>query len=633
MADTSARPPRPGLFANLRFDALAGFLVSLIALPLCLAVARASGFPPVAGIWTAVAGGLIATWVSDSPLTIKGPAAGLIVVVAGSVTGLGRDFVPDPTAEQRRAAVATRAAEPKGPPARGRGEGGSRLAGEAGEEFDKELEGRRAVEGYKLTLGIAVVAGVIQVLLGLLRAGRLVDFFPLTPVHGMLAGIGIIIIAKQAYAVAGVDGPKVGKSLPELFGLAPPHPGGGEPPGVIQVLAEFPSRVTHFNPEILVIGVVSLVILFAHYVVKNRWVKRVPAQLVVLVVAVALGSQWVFDLGHEHKHLLPAHLLDGGPDDGEAVRWPQFLVEMPDVLAEPQKAFFLPDFRGVATLSGLRWVFLFVAVGSLESLLAAKAVDLLDPWKRKTDFDRDLIGIGIANAAVAAVGGLPMISEIVRSKANIDNGGRGRVSNFSHGVFLLAAVLAMPGVLREVPLAALGAVLVFAGFRLANPSEFVKAFPIGAEQLVVFVGTVLVTLATDLLVGVTAGIGLELAFHVIRGGPARTLFLFQSDVEAAETDGDERAVLLVNRAATFTNWMGLRKAILTEAGRRREVVVDLSRARLVDHSVMEKLHELEAELAAGGKHLTVTGLDGHKPLSSHPLAARTSTNPAPVLPR
>jgi len=628
----AAPPPiRPGLFGNIRFDALAGLLAFMIALPLCLAIARASGFPAIAGVWTAVAGGLIATWITNSQLTIKGPAAGLIVIVAGAVNSLGNEFVSEPTAGEQASLVADLTPKVKAE---------EKWADRPEEEIALEVETRlteklnadRAWAGYRLTLGIGLVSGVIQVLLGLVRAGRLVDFFPLTPVRGMLASIGIIIIAKQLYVVTGVDAPKEGKSLLELFGLASHHAaeGGGEPPGPIQLFAEFPARVVSFNPEILVIGLVSLVILFAHFFIKNKWVKMVPAQLIVVLVAMLLGSQLVFDLDHEHKHLLPAHLLDGEPDNGEVVKWPKFLVDIPNVVAEPQKAFTLPDFRGVATATGLKWLFLFVVIGSLESLLAAKAIEQLDPWRRKTDFDRDLIGAGLANALVACAGGLPMISEIVRSKANIDNGARTKMANAWHGLFLLAAVLTIPGVLHEIPLAALGGMLVFTGFRLANPSEFVKTFRTGAEQFVVFVGTILITLATDLLIGILCGIALEVMFHVIHGAPFRSLFLFKSEVEAVETDSDERAVLRVNSAATFTNWMGLRKAIMIEAGRKQEVVVDLSHTRLVDHSVMEKLHELEHELAASGKKLHVTGLDNHKPLSAHPLAARKS-NGAPQM--
>lgn len=591
-APPSAPPPvKSGLFGNIRFDALAGFLVFLIAMPLCLAIAKASGFPPIAGVWTAVAGGLIATWVSNSQLTIKGPAAGLIVVVAGSVTGLGREFVPEPTVEERSALVAS---------------------GQTNEQITQRVEDERAEVGYRMTLGIGVMSGVLQVLLGLVRAGRLVDFFPLTPVQGMLASIGIIIIAKQIYAVTGVP-------------LPPTHPG-EEPPGPLVLLAEFPARIAQFNPEILVIGGISLVILFGHFFIKNRWVKMVPAQLVVLVAAIALG--FAFDLNHEHKHLLPAHLFAGQPDNGEVVKWPQFLVNMPNVLAEPQKAFTLPDFRGVATLAGLKWLFLFVAIGSLESLLSAKAIEQIDPWRRKTSFDRDLIGIGLANALVACVGGLPMISEIVRSKANIDNGARTRMSNAFHGVFLLAAVLTIPGLLHEIPLAALGAMLVFTGFRLANPSEFVKTYKIGTEQFVVFVGTIIATLATDLLIGVACGIGLKMMFHLRNGAPLRG-FVW-SDVNTM-TDGDKKVTILVRRAALFSNWLGLRKVILTQAELRDDITLDLSQTRLVDYSVMEKLHGLERELAEVGKSLKVVGLDDHKPLSNHPLAARKSGITAPTV--
>jgi MFS superfamily sulfate permease-like transporter len=366
-----------------------------------------------------------------------------------------------------------------------------------------------------------------------------------------------------------------------------------------------------------VIGLVSLGILFAHYFIKNKWVKMVPAQLVVLVAAVNLG--FAFDLEHEHKHLLPTHLFNGMPDNGEVVRWPQFLVNMPNVLAEPQKAFTLPDFRGLATLSGLKWLFLFVAIGSLESLLAAKAIEQFDPWHRKTNFDRDLIGIGLANALVACVGGLPMISEIVLSKANIDAGGRTKQANAFHGLFLLLAVLAIPGLLHEIPLAALGAMLVFTGFRLANPAEFVKTFKIGTEQFIVFVGTIIATLATDLLIGIGVGIALELAFHLWHGAPLRGLIW--SDTRIV-TNGDQQMTIVVGKAALFSNWLGLRKVILTQAELRDDIILDLTKTKLVDHSVMEKLHEIQVTLAEAGKTLTVVGLDNHLPLSKHPMAAR-----------
>ncbi|MFO0848464.1 MAG: SulP family inorganic anion transporter [Gemmataceae bacterium] len=550
----AAPPLAPGVFGNLRFDAVAGFLVFLIAMPLCLAIARASGYPPIAGIWTAVIGGFLCSLISNSELTIKGPAAGLIVIVYGAVSELGAEF-------------------------------GGELA-----------EADRAMLGYKLALGIGVTAGVIQILFGLVRAGRLVDFFPLTPVHGMLASIGLIIIVKQVYEVLG----------------ATPEKGAGP----LQLIANLPAALRGLNPEIAIIGLTGLAILFGLPFVRLGWVRKVPAQLVVLLVAVGLGV--AFDLEHKHTYLFPDSFFDTN-HRAEYEVGPRFLVDMPEVLRDASAAFALPDFRGVATATGLKYVVLFALIGSLESLLSAKAIELLDPWRRKTNFDRDLLATGLANTLASAVGALPMISEIVRSKANIDNGARTRAANFVHGACLLAFVLLFPNLIHRIPLAALGAMLVYTGFRLASPKEFVRTYKVGSEQFVVFVGTIVVTLATDLLIGIAAGIALKVLFHLWHGVPVTGLL--KSDVEVVP-EGDRLVVLVVKRAAVFSNWLGVRAAVLKQAAGRDEVVIDLSHTRLVDHSVMEKLHELEREFAEGGKQLKVIGLDAHTPLSAHPLAAR-----------
>ena len=309
-------------------------------------------------------------------MTIKGPAAGLIVIVFGAVSELGTEF-------------------------------GAGLS-----------DGDKALLGYKLALGIGVTAAVIQILFGLLRAGRLADFFPLTPVHGMLASIGLIIIAKQIYDVMG----------------ATPEKGAGP----LALYANLPSSLGKINPEIAIIGGLSLLILFGLPLLRLSWVKKVPAQLIVLVAAVGLGV--AFDLEHRHTYLFPDSFFDSN-HKAEYEVGPRFLVDMPNVLENARDAFALPDFRGVATATGLRYIILFCLIGSLESLLSAKAIELVDPWRRKTNFDRDLLAIGVANTLASSIGGLPMISEIVRSKANIDNGARTRAANFFHGLFLLGFVV------------------------------------------------------------------------------------------------------------------------------------------------------------------------------------------------
>ena len=551
-ANTSV--PSSAFFGNFRYDFLAGFLVFLIAMPLCLAIARASGFPPIAGIWTAVVGGILCSILSNSEMTIKGPAAGLIVIVFGAVTDLGNHF------------------------------------GEGLSDADK------AFLGYRLALGIGVAAGVIQILFGLLRAGRLTEFFPLTPVHGMLASIGIIIIAKQSY---------------EVLGASP-----NAKDGPLQLLAHLPAAFSNLNPEIACIGGVSLLLLFGLPLLPFRFVKRIPVPLVVIVVAMLLGH-W-FDLEHKHTYLFRDSFFDTEHYQEYEVG-PRFLVDMPEVLKTPGEAFAFPDFRSLATLVGLKYLLLFTLIGSLESLLSGKAIELFDPWKRKTNFDRDLLAVGAANTLVACVGGLPMISEIVRSKANIDSGARSRAANFFHGVFLLLFVLLLPNLIHRIPLAALGAMLVYTGFRLASPSEFARTFKVGSEQFVVFVGTIFATLATDLLIGICVGIAMKIIFHLLNGAPF--MGLFRSRIDPIP-QGENEMVLVVRDAAVFSNWLGLRASILSHAQGRSIVTLDLSQTRLVDHSVMEKLHGLKHTLEEDNIRLNIIGLEKHRPLSNHPAAAR-----------
>jgi MFS superfamily sulfate permease-like transporter len=576
-ADTPALTP--GFKANLRFDLLSGFLVFLIAMPLCLGIAKASEYPPIAGIWTAVIGGILTTFLSNSQLTIKGPAAGLIVVVAGSVVALGKEAVPQLPAETV-AAIEARGAPPE----------------ETKKALDKELQVQQLQKGYFLALGAAVVAGVLQILLGLLKAGALGELVPLMPVHGMLAAIGITIMAKSLFPMLGIP------SLPS--DLSP-----------IEVIVKIPGELAKANPTIAAIGLLSLGLLVAFPFVKARvkGLNALPAQLIVLAVAIPLG--------------LALGLGDLGKEKGT-----NYFVAVPNILANPSvelpNAFHGPDFSALATLVGLQAVLMFCLIASIESLLSAQAIDMIDPWRRKTNLNRDLLACGAANTLCAAVGALPMISEIVRSKANIDNGARTKYSNLFHGLFLLAFVLLLPMVINIIPLAALAAMLVFVGYRLASPKEFIHTWKIGPEQLLVFVTTIVVTLSTDLLIGVCSGIALKVVLHVLNGVPIGAFW--RPEIEVAERD--TVAVLVVKKAAVFSGWLAVRAALWKAAEGREEVVVDLSQTRLVDHSVMEKLHQVEKEFAAEGKRLRVVGLDNHRPLSSHPLAARKGPRSGAALP-
>lgn len=536
-----------GFARYLANDLTSGFFVFLIALPLCLGIAMASGFPPVAGVLTAVIGSFVASAISDSELTIKGPAAGLIVIVLGAMTSFGFTNGADPAAD---------------------------------------------AAAYRMCLAIGCVAGAIQVAFGLVKAGAIGDFFPTTVVHGMLAAIGLTIGLKQ---------------LPVVFG----EKAGKEP---LSVIRELPQVFADINPGIATIGVLSLVILFVYPTVRGRirplWLQKVPAQMLVILVSVPLGM-W-FDLSQEHTYSFGGHEYPLGES---------FLVNVPSSLLS---AITMPDFGVFASrgtlVSACGWVLMFALVGSLESLLSAKAIDLIDPWKRKTRLNRDLVAVGAANIAASAAGGLPMISEIVRSKANIDNGARTRFAGVWHGVFLLAFVALAPGLIHRIPLAALAAMLVHVGYRLASPKEFAHMLRVGPEQLAVFVATIIGVLATDLLIGVAIGIAVKLAFHAVDGVPVRSLLKPYLEVVPI----DERTVQInASGSAVFTNWIPFRREI-ERLGlvQRQNVVVNLAGTSLVDHSVMEKLHEVEFDFSQAGLRLEVVGLDAHRGISAHPQAAR-----------
>ena len=368
------------------------------------------------------------------------------------------------------------------------------------------------------------------------------------------------------------------------------------------------------NPEIALIGGVGVVIMFAWPWVQklHAALKAVPAAMVVLMATVPLGMH--FDLLHKHTYSFHGHTYEVGET---------FLVNMPDRAFGMFDYIATPDFSaftGEHVVHALTYVFLFFVIGSLESLLSAKAVDVIDPWKRKTNLDRDMVAVGSGNLACALVGGLPMISEIVRSKANIDNGARTRFADMWHGVFLLLCVALIPTLLHRIPIAALAAMLIYTGFRLTHLKEFLHVYKVGKEQLVIFVATLVGVLATDLLIGIIIGIGVKLLIHVINRVPLWSLFKSYFDVELK---GDDTAIIRVKYSAVFSNWILFRRNVVRLGLLdRRNVILDFSQCTLVDHSVMEKLHELERDFDDANLRLEVRGLEGHKQLSAHDFAAR-----------
>ncbi|MBL7911925.1 MAG: SulP family inorganic anion transporter [Bacteroidia bacterium] len=517
-----------GLKQNFSKDALSGFLVFLLALPLSLGIAKASDFPAIFGLVTAIIGGVVVSFFAGSRLTIKGPAAGLIVIASGAVATFGGGEI-----------------------------------------------------GWHLALGAIVVAGIIQILFGVFKLGSLADFFPGAAVHGMLAAIGIIIMSKQIHTLLGID-PKLLK--------------GKEP---LELLAMIPSSIMHENAHIAEIGIACLIILIAMSFVKHQKIKKIPAPLIVLAVAIPLG--------------LVLHIKT----EGEVAAFA--LVKIGSIFDSFKGGVINADFSGLSSNIGvfIEYVILFALIGSLESLLTAKAIDHLDPYKRKSDFNKDLIAVGIGNSLAGLLGGLPMISEVARSSANVTNGAKTRWANFFHGIFLLVAVLIAVPFIEMIPSAALAAMLIFVGFKLAHPKEFKHMLHVGPDQLIIFVITIIMTLATDLLIGVGSGIALEFMLNLLSGAKLNNFFKSRSFVEEK---GSNQLIVRVQGDALFSNFLGLKKKIYA-LPKGKNVVIDLSACKVVDHTTLHSLHDFQHDYEMEGGTAIILELNNHKPKGK----ANTST--------
>lgn len=507
-------------------DFISGFLIFLIALPLCMGIAMASGFPAVAGIITTVVGGLLSSFLGSSPLTIKGPAAGLIVIAIAAVTELGNG--------------------------------------------DMAL-------GYKRCLAVGVIAAILQICFSIFKLGKYAEIMPPSLIHGMLAAIGVIIIAKQMHLLLGVK--------PE--GTTPLH-----------LLAEIPKSFNKLNPEVFAIGIIALAILVILPLLQYSWTQKIPAPLVAILVGVPLAAYFGFN--YEHHYFLFHHDYSVGPN---------YLVSLPNNFFS---AITFPDFSYILTFTSLKYVLMFALVGTIESLLTVSAVDSLDPEKKTSDLNKDLLAVGTGNFVAAFLGGLPMISEIVRSKANIENKAKTHWSNFFHGAFLLLFVVAFPNILHMIPLTILAAMLVYIGYKLASPGEFIHSYHIGKDQFFLFFATFATTLLADLLVGVGVGFACKLILHLLRGAPFRNAFkptLFSSTT-------NDKTTIEVRGPSLFTNFLSLKQAVLKSKENSNFVEINFSGSKIIDHTTQIKIKDLQREL--GIEFLTICGLEQHTNKSKHP---------------
>lgn len=509
---------------NFKNDLISGFIVSLIALPLCLGIAAASNFPPITGVLTSIVGGLIVGFFSGSELAIKGPAAGLIVIVAGAVEEFGRGDVH---------------------------------------------------QGYVLTASLIAVTGLMQIIFGILKIGKFADFIPSSVVHGMLAAIGIIIMSKQIHFLIGI--------MPsELKGL---HP--------LELIEHIPTSFMHLEWHVAVIGVTSLLLLILLPRVKNQFVKAIPSFLIVIVVAILIAQAFHFSTDKK----LYNDLINPGQ-----IEYNFFF----------NTAIFNSENLGIT----VKYFFLLSIIGTIESMLTVKAVDILDPYKRTANYNKDVIAIGLGNFVSGLLGALPMISEVARSSANINNKGVSRLSNIMHGAFLMLFVVIFVSIIKLIPVAALSSILIFVGFKLAHPKTFIHAYKVSNEHLVVFLTTTVVTLVEDLLVGVICGVILKIIINMAKSGEIKKLFV--SKVKVNESEG--QVILHLDSAAVFTNWLTLKSKLEQQSGKR--IIVDFAEVKIIDSAFIDNLMRFKENY----KHdMVLRGFNELRPIKDDPHSMRVKS--------
>lgn len=516
-------------------DIMSGFVVSLIALPLALGLAIASGVPPMSGIIASVIGGIVVAILGGSNVTISGPGNGLVVVVLTTVVALG----------------------------------------------DGNL-----LLGYTFALAAIVVSGVVLLTLGFLRLGNLADFFPSSTIQGMLSAIGLIIIAKQIHVMLGESGVEAANNL--------------------FLLAEIPrSLIALVNsgsiPYVGIIGIASLAIMFFYSKIPYRAFHSIPAPM--WIVLLAIGFFYYFEWFSESPFPIAASNL----------------IQVPENIAD---SFVFPDFNKWNTSAFLVAVISISLIATIESLLSIKAVDKLDPEKRRSNVNRDLKALGLATIFSGFIGGLPVVTVIARSSVNVNNGANSRKANFFHAAFVALFVLLFSQYLNQIPLSALAGILVFTGYKLASPAQFKKMYKAGKDQFLIF----LITLVSTLLFGLINGIVLGMISTFLI-----QLFLMENRMEFFKhpfrpntllyEEADGKMYMSVKGHSSFLNFLRL-KTQLDSVPAGKDLILDFSLSQFVDNSVMEHLHHYEEDFKKNEGQMEVIGLDIHESHTSHPFAAR-----------
>lgn len=498
---------------NLKRDIPSSIVVFLVALPLCLGIALASGAPLFAGLIAGIVGGVVVGAMSGSQLSVSGPAAGLTAIVLGAIASLG---------------------------------------------------------SYQVFLLAVVLAGAIQMVLGLIKAGTIGNYFPSSVIEGMLAGIGVLLILKQLPHAIGVD--------KDYFGDE----------GFLQkdgdnTFSAILHAVNGLSLAAIVISLLSIAILVFWPKIKKLNTVPAPFLVVILGVGLALAFQGTsYQLRADQMVNIP--LFNG---------WDEF-----------KNLFSTPDFSAIGNKQVWIVGLTIAVVASLETLLGIEAVDKIDPIKRITPTNRELVAQGFGNMASGMLGGLPMTSVIVRSSANVNAGGRTKMSTIIHGTLLLLSLLFIPKLINMIPLACLAAVLLVTGYKLTRISLFKHMYHKGWDQFVPFVVTVLAVVLTDLLKGVAIGMAFSI-FYLLRTN-MRNPFFYK-----VQEEGNKKNIRIkLAEEVSFLNKASI-QVLLTNIPKETNVIIDGSNARYIDPDVLETIFNYKHNAYTKGIIVTLEHIKSH----------------------
>jgi MFS superfamily sulfate permease-like transporter len=518
------------MFKKIQNDLPASVVVFLVALPLCLGISLASGAPFFSGLISGIVGGIVIGALSGSNLSISGPAAGLAALVLAAIQNIG---------------------------------------------------------DFRLFLCAVLIAGIIQILMGLGKMGGIANYFPSSVIKGMLTSIGILIIAKQIPPAFGYDRDEKGQ-LHELF------PFGNED------WHDLLKPLFHVDFAVLFITVISLIImvLWEKPFIKKH-VKLIPGALIAVLVAVLINQ--LFVVSGSSFALNQDHLVQ---------------IKSAGSVSEFFSFFTTPNLAGFTQSKVFVTGIMIAIIASLETMLSIEAIDSLDPERHVTNKNRELVAQGTGNIVASLIGGLPITSVIVRSSANLNAGAKSKLSTIVHGVLLLISVIALPKLLNLIPRGALAAILLLTGYKLCKLSVFKNMYKSGRYQFIPFMATVLVIICIDLLglykplkgegllVGVVAGL-VTAIIAIIYGNTQNS-----HDIDYQEDSSKKLATITLAEEVSFLNKAKINSE-LDQIPKDSHVCIDAARTKYIDHDVLEIIKEFR-DIKAPLKNIELKLINFHE---------------------